>query len=264
MPTLSRLAAAVVVLSAAPLLRAHDTWLAGPASVAPGALAHFDLTSSGAFPAPDYAIEGGRVARSLCRASGRDVGLLVGARGKHALRLSARIDAPGVAVCGVALGPRTLDLQPGEVEHYLEEIGASLAAGPSWKAQAEPRRWRETYVKHAKAFARAGASADESWREPLALGLEIVPLADPTRLRAGATLEVRLLKAGQPLGGLPLRATHPGKPAAFATTGEDGRASFVLDAPGPWLLAGTELRPSATRPSEWESDFTTLFLDVAK
>ena len=36
----------------------------------------------------------------------------------------------------------------------------------------------------------------------------------------------------------------------------DGR-TFVLDAPGPWLLSATQLRESAARPGEWESDFTT-------
>ena len=188
----------------------------------------------------------------------------MGARGKQALRLSADPPSAGVAACGLSLGPRTLDLKPADVAHYLEEIGASSTVGPMWEALPAPRKWRETYVKHAKAFTRVGDGADHSWREPIGLGLEIVPLADPTRLRPGQTLEVGLLKGGQPLAGLAVRATHQGKPAVFATTDADGRASFRLDAPGPWLLAATELRPSAARPGEWESDFTTLYLEVAK
>ena len=42
-----------------------------------------------------------------------------------------------------------------------------------------------------------------------------------------------------------------------------GKASFVPEAEGPWLLAVTELRPGAAKPSEWESDFATLYLTVA-
>lgn len=264
MLSLSRGAVAVVFVSCATLVRAHDTWLSGPAQVAPGAPARFGLTSSGTFPTPEHAIEAARVARSSCRVAGQQVPLVVGARGKQALRLTARPAIAGVAACSLSLGPRTLDLKPEDVAHYLEEIGASATVGPKWDARPAPRKWRETYVKHAKAFVRVGEGEDQSWREPTGLGLEIVPLADPTRLHPGATLEVRLLTAGQPLAGLALRASRAGKPAAFATTGEDGRASFVLDAPGPWLLAATELRPSSARPAEWESDFTTLYLEVAR
>lgn len=260
---LSPLRAGLAVLLLATGVSAHDTWLSGPATATPGATVPYQLTSSGAFPAPDHAVEPSRVARSLCRVGGQEAPLRAGSRMRQALRLRGRELGAGVAACGVSLGPRTLDLEPKEVEHYLEEIGASATIGPKWKALPAPRAWRETYVKHAKTFTRLGTKDDPSWSEPLGLGLEIVPLADPTRLRAGGTLEVRLLKGGQPLGGLVLRAQHGGRPAVFATTGADGRASFVLEAAGPWLLAATEVRPSAAKPSEWESDFSTLYLEVA-
>ena len=261
MLSLSR--AALAVLLSAGLASAHDTWLSGPATAVPGSTVPFDLTSSGAFPVPEHAVEPSRVARSLCRAGGQEVPLPTGSRKRQALRLRGRELPAGVAACGVSLGPRTLDLKPDEVEHYLEEVGAAATIGPRWKALPEPRAWRETYVKHATAFVRLGTKDDASWGEPLGLGLEIVPLSDPTRLSTGATLGVRLLKGGQPLAGLALRASRAGKAPTFATTDADGRASFVLDAAGPWLLAATELRPSAMRPPEWESDFATLYLVVA-
>jgi uncharacterized GH25 family protein len=253
----------VAVLLSAGAASAHDTWLSGPRTAVPGSTVPFELTSSGTFPSPEHAIEPGRVARSLCRVGGKEATFRAGSRLRQALRLRGRELGAGVAACGVSLGPRTLDLEPGEVEHYLEEIGASGTIGPRWKALPEPRTWRETYVKHATTFVRLGAKDDPGWAEPLGLGLEIVPLADPTRLSAGATLGVRLLKDGQPLAGLALRAGRAGKAPAFATTDADGRASFVLDGAGPWLLAATEVRPSPTRPSEWESDFATLYLEVA-
>lgn len=264
MPALSRrLLTCALTLAVAPLARAHDTWLAGPPSATPGGTALFSLTSSGAFPKPDHAIERSRVARSLCRTSGQELKLAVGARGPQALRLRARSVPAGVASCGVSLHPRTLELAAADVPHYLEEIGAQDTIGPAWKARSASK-WRETYVKHAKTFTRVGAGHDESWREPIGQGLEIVPLSDPTVLRAGAALEVRLLKNGQPLAGLLLRASRQGSPHVFVATASDGRATFTLDADGPWLLAATELRPSAERPAEWESDFATLSLQVGK
>jgi uncharacterized GH25 family protein len=262
MHSLPRLTAALV-LSGAAAAGAHDTWLRSAPRQAPGATAVFALTSSGSFPEPDHAIEPGRVERSLCRVAGQEVPLRAGSRSRQALRLRARGLAAGVAACGVSLKPRTLELKAEDVAHYLEEVGAQDTIGAAWKARGAGAAWRETYAKHAKACTRVGDRGDGSWREPLGLDFELVPLSDPTGLTPGATLEVRLLKAGQPLRGLAVRASRAGQAPVFATTGEDGRASFTLGAAGPWLLAATEIRPHPARPSEWESDFTTLVVEVA-
>jgi uncharacterized GH25 family protein len=243
---------------------AHDTWLAATARVEPRSLLRMELSSGGAFPDLEHPVPADRLVTSSCRIGGAEVAMGVGPAWQYALRLRAWMAAPGIATCRVALGPRTLDLQPDEVRHYLDEIGAQGTVGPLWAKAPEPRVWRETYTKHAKAIVRVGETSDGSWREPVGLALELVPLADPTRLRAGDTLTVRVLKAGRPLAGLALRAVTRGRPAALVTTDAAGEATIALPSAGAWLIAGTELRPSVARPGEWESDFTTLTLDVAR
>jgi uncharacterized GH25 family protein len=259
--TLSRALAPTLVLLATGA-SAHDTWLAATARVEPRALLRMELTSGSAFPDLEQAVQPERLVTSACRLGGADVAMGVGPAWQYALRLRAWMAGPGIATCRVALGPRTLELHPDEVAHYLDEIGAAATVGPLWRRA--PRAWRETYAKHAKAIVRVGDTPDESWREPVGLGLEVVPLADPTRLSAGDTLSVRVLKTGRPLSGLPLRAVTRGRPAVFVTTDAAGEASVALPAAGPWLLAATELRAHPSRPGEWESDFTTLTLDVAR
>lgn len=256
--------AAAAVLVLAGTAGAHDTWLAATAHVPPRSLLRMELTSGGAFPDLESPIEPLGLATSACRIGGADVPMGVGPAWKYALRLRAWMPDPGVAVCRVELGPRTRDLGPAEAAHYLDAIGAQAAVGPLWAQAREPRRWRETTTAHAKAVVRVGDAGDETWREPVGLGLEIVPLADPTRLRAGDVLPVRVLKAGRPLAALPLRAVTRGRAPALVATDAAGEATVALTASGPWLLAATELRPSAVRPGEWESDFTTLTLDVAR
>jgi uncharacterized GH25 family protein len=260
---LSRALGPVLALAAA-TASAHDTWLAATARVEPRALLRMELTSGGAFPELEHPIQPERLVTSACRVAGADVAMGVGPAWQYALRLRAWMAEPGIAVCRVALGPRTLDLQPDEVAHYLDEIGAAATVGPLWARAPEPRRWRETYTKHAKAIVRVGDTPDESWREPVGLGLELVPKADPTRLHAGDTLAVRVLEDGRPLAGLPLRAVTRGRAPAFVTTDANGEASIPLLSGGPWLIAGTALRASPRHPGEWESDFTTLTLDVAR
>lgn len=91
------------------------------------------------------------------------------------------------------------------------------------------------------------------------MSLEIVPEKDPTTLRAGDELPVRVLHKGKPLSGLSLAAVGPGteKPEMH-TTDSEGRVAFTLPRPGPWLLRGTLLEPSTARDTDWRSVFTTL------
>ena len=240
---------------------AHDTWLLPRALlVARGAGVTLDLTSGMGFPELDHAIEAGRIEAAHVRLAGRVWEFSGRTREKHSLRLTQRLQGEGVAVAWVALAPKALRLTEDQVEEYLHEIGLAEAVGPAWRSRPQPRRWRETYRKLAKTAFRVGAAGDGSWAEPVGLPLEIVPEADPTALRAGDTLAVRVLREGRPLSGFVL-AADPGRAAArrFATTDAEGRLSLVLDAAGPWMLAGTDLRPAGT---EWESDFTTLTLEV--
>lgn len=45
-------------------------------------------------------------------------------------------------------------------------------------------------------------------------------------------------------------------------TDSAGRVAFRLNKPGRWLLRGTDLRKSTKSDVDWESDFTTLTLEV--
>jgi uncharacterized GH25 family protein len=159
--------------------------------------------------------------------------------------------------------PRTLDLKPDEVEHYLEEIGAVDTVGEQWRRSPD-KAWRETYVKVAKTFVRVGdAQKDESWSEPVGASLELVPASDPTALSSGHDLAFVVLWKGKPLAGLAVGAVAgAGAKPALATTDAQGRVTFRLDRPGPWLFRATLIQPVAGRHGEWESVFTTVTVHV--
>lgn len=260
-------AAAVLVLSAvtATAALAHDTWLL-PSSlrVAPGRPVTLDLTSGMAFPADDFAIVPSRVVRADVRLGGASGPLAAPWSAPRALRYTWRPARAGVAAIVVELAPKTLTLAPDKVAEYLDEIDATPAVRAAWSAVPAPRRWRESYTKHAATFVRVGdPRGDTSWATPMRLGLEFVPDRDPTALRAGDTLPVRVLQHGRPLAGFAVGArAADAATSTFARTDSAGRARVVLTAPGRWLLAGTDLRRSAAPGLEWESDFTTVTLAV--
>ncbi|HVT17248.1 MAG TPA: DUF4198 domain-containing protein [Thermoanaerobaculia bacterium] len=259
--------AGLIVLGAALAspLRAHDTWLLPRhATVAAGSAVRLDLTSGMAFPAPETPIKPGRVARARCRLAGVAVEVRDRRAAPRSLLLTMPLAKPGMATLWVELAPRSIELDPKEVEEYLAEIGASEAIRRAWRAAGGARRWREVYTKHAKTFVWVeGGADDRSWADPIGMALEIVPEKDPHALEPGDELPVRVLKDGKPLPHFTLGLVHAGEASGVRqTTDDQGRAVFRLDRAGDWLLRGTDLRSSGS-PGNWRSDFTTLTFSVA-
>ena len=241
---------------------AHDTWLLPDRwRVAAGEALGFTLTSGMAFPAPETAVKGDRLAVRSLGLAGQTALLGLGASDR-ALHLSARAKGEGVAVAWIATRERSLTLTPKQVEEYLAEIGATETVGPEWTKSGQTA-WRETYVKLAKTFVRVGGADDRSWAEPVGLVLELVPTSDPTRLKTGDTLGLNLVSKGHPLPAFAVGVVPapPAKPRLLRTDAE-GRLSVRLDQSGPWMLRVTLIRPSEARTGEWDSAFTTLTLEV--
>lgn len=259
-------AAALFLTAIAPAL-AHDTWLI-PArfKIAPGETAIFDLTSGMAFPALDVGPKRKRIQAVVCRLAGRTFDLNDFEAAPKSLRIKAKLPESGVAALWVKSPPKEIELEPDQVQEYLAEIDASATVRQQWAGTKEPKRWRESYSKHSKTFVRVGdAKMDTSWREPVGLFLEIVPEKDPTALRADDDFPVRVLKDGKPLVDFSLGIVAEGNSkGSINKTDAAGRVSFRLDKSGRWLLRGTELRKSTRQDVDWESDFATLTIEVAK
>ena len=258
--------AAVLLLSSAAALLAHDTWLLPAALRVPaGRPVRLSLTSGVAFPADDFAILPSRIVRA-------DVRLAGGRSALSAPRSSARATlyewtpaTEGVATIAVALAPKVLTLAPDKIEEYLTEIDAGPAVRAAWAAIPAPKRWRESYSKHAKTFVRVGnpPSRDSSWARPMDLGLEFVPQRDPTTLQVGDTLPLLVLRHGVPATQFSVGALRAGEQQAkFYQTDGNGVARVVVPREGLWLLNGTDLRRSQKPGLEWESDFATLTIAV--
>jgi uncharacterized protein DUF4198 len=229
------------------------------------------LTSGEPFPVDDFAIEPSRVARAVVREGGTGHALPKPTMGDRALLYQWVPRKPGLATIGIELHPKTLTLEPKLIDEYLTEIDASAEVRAAWKSLGGKQKWTESYTKHAMTFVRIAPAkndtsftAERSWMNSMGLGLELVPERDPTGLRAGDTLIVRVLRRGVPLAGFSVGAIREGRSkAAFFRTDKTGHAAVVVDADGRWLLNGTQLRRSTTGATVWESDFVTASLHVA-
>lgn len=98
--------------------------------------------------------------------------------------------------------------------------------------------------------------------------LEIIPLVNPARLKAGDTLPVRVLLNGKPYSG-EITAVYRGVAekketlaAAPITTDQNGRSGITIAAPGIWLLKAQYERPYA-RPEECDVESYVATLTFA-
>ena len=150
------------------------------------------------------------------------------------------------------------------MKEYLDEISAPESLRKQWNEMKEPKRWRESYTKHPKTFVRVGdPKSDESWKEPVGMFLEIVPEDDPTALRLGDEVTVRVLKDGKPFGDFALNAVGAGEmKGETQKTDAQGRVVFRMNTAGRWLLRGTDIRKSDKPNTDFESDFATLTIEV--
>ncbi len=262
---LSVLTLLLVAVGASSLL-AHDTWILPSVSRAkPGDLVTLNLTSGMAFPVDDFVISAARVVRSDVRLAGVTASLGKPTAMAQALQYRWRPSQVGIATAVADLSPKTLTLKPALIAEYLDDIGADSVTRAQWARLAKQgHQWRELYAKHSKTFVRIGEPAnDSSWKMPSGLKLEIIPLGDPTQLKAGDSLRVRVVESGRAIAGLSVGAIHESSTAVqFQRTDARGEAVVRFPKAGHWLLNGTDLRLSKRAGLEWESDFTTVTLSV--
>ena len=253
----------IVTLAAA----GHDTWLMPRRTfVKRHSKMLLDLTSGMSFPLLDTSIKKDRIDVARCQFKGKVDDIASRMSAPNSLLLEESFNEAGIATCWVELKPRQLELTEKQVEEYFEEIDASPSVRQSWANMKAPKRWREIYVKHAKTFSYIGdTEKDQSWSEPVGMSLEIVPGKNPATIKPGAEFPVKILKDGAPLANFPVSIVLGGDPhREFQATDSEGIATFKIMSAGKYLLRGTNLRPSTKPDLEWESDFTTLTIQVRK
>ena len=239
---------------------AHDTWFApAPAAAGRGALA---LGTGDRFPKQEYAVGAETLARQGCRTASGNVRALQPLRlAETALLLAA--PAPGTAACWAQLQPFDIDIAADKVAVYFDEIRPPAAVRQRWaELQARGVPWNERYTKHARLLLSAVPPVDAP---PADMDLDASLAPGQAAPRVGQTSVFQVLSAGQPLPGLALQFRSELSPVGlWAQTDADGRVALRLPRAGRWLLRGTELLPSATRPDGWDSRFLTLAFDVAR
>ena len=184
---------------------------------------------------------------------------------QQGLEMTAGVNlSPPGAYLGVAIvGFQTTEMQGPAFTDYLKEEGLDAIVAARQSAGETDKATTERYSRFAKIAMRSGPGSAGHLTRQVGLRAELVPAADPTSIRAGQSLAVRLFYNGRPVAGAVVSAVSQGT-AVRATTDARGRATFAIDRAGPWLIKSIHMiRLPAGSPAEWESFWTTLTFHTA-
>jgi uncharacterized GH25 family protein len=148
-----------------------------------------------------------------------------------------------------------------EFTKYLKDESLTAAVESRAKLRETAKPGRERYSMYLKSIVLSGAP-NEGYKQLTGQPIEIVPEKDPSSVRSGESLPVRVLFKGAPAPNLDLFAASKTKAKhRVGKTDSNGRISVPVAA-GTWRL-NTILMKRITEPTaDWESFWATLTFEI--
>jgi hypothetical protein len=172
----------------------------------------------------------------------------------------------GEFIAAVSTIPALIELEPEKFAEYLKEEG--LAEVVAWRAAhgESAKAGKERYSKYAKSIVVSGAS-DGFFDHAVGFAIEIIPEADPYKLKAGELLPIRVLFRGKPAADLQIEAAWAGeagsKTVVAGRTGSDGRLKVPVGTAGRWRLHAIKMeRCAEPAAADWESFWASLTFEL--
>jgi uncharacterized GH25 family protein len=184
-----------------------------------------------------------------------------------------RPTSEGLYVAGYRSKNSAIELSGEKFEAYLREEGLDGISALRKSRGETDKAAKETYSRCAKTLFRVGEGGTQVCDRTLGFDLEIVPTSNPYAAVAGDSFGVRLRFKDRPLSGAAMAALHltrkddgsrPELRTVDARTDAEGRATFVLDRAGVWMIKCVHM--IETEPAsgfDFESFWASLTFDLA-
>ena len=251
------------ILFALPLL-AHDLYFLPPTfRVKPGEKIRIAFHNGDAFPESETTAPIARLRdTNVLASSGVTAMTNLRERGKEVLA-----DAPSPGVGNLLLTARSIPnfigMDPDKFDEYIREEGLDHVT--RWRSEhgEAKEKSRERYSKYVKSILVSGAP-NEFFSHVVGFTIEIVPEADPSLLKPGSKLPVRVLFRGKPAPGLQIEAAvapivGKTKVTIIGRTGDDGRIFIPIDNTGRWRIHTLLMERCADpKVADWESFWASL------
>ena len=176
------------------------------------------------------------------------------------------LDDPGLHLIAYRSTSVFLELDAEKFESYLRSEGLEGIIDERSRRNERKAQGRELYSRCVKSLLRAGMSDEEKGLDRvLDFPVELVPELNPYGLRAGDELPVRILRQGEPLGGVLVVAYPYEDPARSVQQRSDdkGRIKLPLAQAGPWLVKAVHMeRIEHSEEADWESWWASLTFEL--
>jgi uncharacterized GH25 family protein len=181
------------------------------------------------------------------------------------MRLTGRVllTGSGHIILTATNRAQVTEMKADEFQEYLEEEGLSdVVAGRAQRGETGVAA-KERYTMYAKSILLVGTPG-EGFKRLVGTPIELVPVADPYRLKSGERLPVRVLFRGKPIANVAVKAistTTGDKQRIVGRSNADGMV-LVPVTPGAWRLQAIYMERSPNPDADWESHWTTLTFQV--
>ena len=177
--------------------------------------------------------------------------------------LSVKAGAAGTYVLGAATLPSIIALTGKEFNEYLESDGIPDVLAARSRDGELDRAVKERYQKSVKTMVQVGDARSEHYATVLGYPAEIIPVANPYTLKAGATFRFKALVDGKPAanqyvqyGGRTARGDRIAMKAV--RTNSEGIGQITLSSAGTWYVKFISMvpltgDPEANYASKWAS-----------
>lgn len=246
-----------LLTSALGIIVGHNFWLiAGKSHAAAEERLRIEAHVGHYFPIGESAISPERIADfRLISSSGEQPILEYDIEGRA---LISELTAPGAGaqMAALTLRPRPITLEPEQFARYINEERATESVAPDFQPGVTKTAQREIYSKYAKAILTNGA--DDVACRVVGQKMEIALERNPSTLRAGDSLPVRVLFDGAPIAGVLVSSScdrlMDGGYASHTCADNEGRAEVELPVNGYWFIRSHYIRRHPDPEiAEWES-----------
>ena len=180
---------------------------------------------------------------------------------------------PGTYLIGVSTAARVITLSAEDFNEYLVHDGITDLIEERAAAGKTNDEATERYSKHVKALVQVGDARSGEWAHELGYPVEFMPLSNPYELGRGDELQVRFLRAGQPVANQLVYANyedhhghdHAGEhvEAVKTRTNADGLATIPLSGTGRWYVRTIHMVETTSEADvDYESNWATLTFQV--
>lgn len=253
---------------------AHDFWIIPNAFMVMGS-ASMEIRgqTSSKFPISLSAVTPERVAEARVIGANDDLAVKDLTVAGKSLLLKQRPGSAGQRVVSVALVTRTTRTLPAGLKRYIALEGAPELSQryDSEGAFVGTDSLEQHTTKYAKTFVEVGMAGPRAFAKVAGHALEFVPTMDPSVVKTGGTLTVKLLFRGKPLPGAHLHAgwapeaavtdstaLPPGVKDQHMVTNGEGEATIAIDHDGLWNVRTLHAAPAAAGARGWEVAFATM------